>query len=141
MKVDNADSYVIDCNIIAKWFIEENDSDKALNFLERAIKNEIILYAPDLIENEFLNVLTKYNKLKTLTDKDCKKYFEAFNQLCNQQVVRIIPLNSYKNEIMNLALLQKTSYYDAEYLFLAKKLGFELITFDKYLSKVYEKVK
>ena len=137
MESFNGDSFVVDCNVIVKCFIlEEEASSEAVNLLEKASRNEVILYAPGLIIVEFLNVLTKYNRLKTFETKESKKYFSVFLEDIEKKIINIYSLRNERNDVLDLALLEKISYFDAEYLYLSKKLKFELITYDKGLKKI-----
>ena len=80
-----------------------------------------------------MNVLTKYNRAKLLNNDKCKKHYEVFIKTCNQKILNLIPLENNREEILNLALDKKLSYYDAEYLYLSRKLNIDLITYDRYL--------
>ena len=129
-------SYVIDCNFVLKWFFSsEKDSDICTDFLLEAKNKKIRLYSPDLIFAEFSNVLTKYYRKGDLSFSECLIYNKDFLGLCNENTPRVIGLSNFRNEILDLALSKKTSYYDGEYLYLSKMLNTELLTFDKELKK------
>ena len=49
--------YVIDTSIFMKLFLEEEDSDKALEFFINANTSNTILLIPPLFQSEFLSVL------------------------------------------------------------------------------------
>ena len=51
---------VIDASVVVKWFIEENDSDKALLLRDRFIDGKVELYIPILLYFEVrLNIYHK----------------------------------------------------------------------------------
>lgn len=129
-------SYVVDCNVIVKWFLAEEHSEKALLLLESAATSKVILYAPEIIRYEFTGVLTKYNKLKFLTSQECKKYFNELSKIIDQNILKLASLNNNLEEVFDLAIKETILYNDAEYLYLSKKLNADLITYDKHLSKI-----
>lgn len=136
MTDENGKSYVVDCNVIVKWFLPEEYSTEALAVLEQATKDTHCLYAPIIIVNEFAGVLSKYNKLGLLKSEECKKYFNEFTQIINRNILNLTSSNSSHKEVLELALKEKILYNDAEYLFLSKKLNLKLITYDKYLKRL-----
>ncbi len=129
-------SYVIDCNFVLKWFFsDEEDSNTTMDFLTSAKEKKLNLYSPYLICIEFSNVLTKYYRKGNIPLNKCLIFNRDFQELYKKGIPKLVDLNSFRNEILDLALSKKNSYYDAEYLFLAKMLNAELLTFDKELKK------
>ena len=129
-------SYVVDCNFVLKWFFaDEEDSTISADFLTHAKEGRINLYAPSLICIEFSNVLTKYHRKGDIPLNKCLLFNRDFLELYKKDIPKLIDLNIFRAEILDLALARKTSYYDAEYLYLAKMLNAELLTFDKELKK------
>jgi len=47
---------IIDASVVVKWFIEENDSDKALLLRDRFIGGKIELYVPTLLYFECIKI-------------------------------------------------------------------------------------
>ena len=131
--------YVIDCNIIVKWFIPEKDSDVTIKLLEKAINKEIDLYSPTIILIEFANVLAKHYRKNLLTENECIRSFTTLTQMMKEKTINTIPLGTEQIEVLSLALESKISYYDAEYLYLSRKLKTELITYDKHLKKAADR--
>lgn len=129
-------AYVIDCNVIVKWFIPEKDSDIISKLLEKATNKEIDLYAPTIILIEFVNVLTRHHGKSLLTENECTRAFIALTKIIKERVINTISLSTEQVEVLSLALESKLNYYDAEYLYLSRKLKLELITYDKDLKKV-----
>jgi len=89
----------------------------------------------DLTYYEVGNILWKHiNKLKTITPADSKEPMQIIRNWSNT-----IPLEKCEmQEILELATEQSLSFYDAAYVFYAKKHGFILHTCDKSL---YEKAR
>lgn len=136
MEIKDGESFVVDCNVVVKWYFLEEHSESTKYLLESAVKKEIELYTPGVIIYEFANVLTKYNRQKIFSTSEFKDYYDAFIESCEMGIITIIPLDNERNNVLDLAFLKKISYYDAEYLYLAKKLKLSLITFDKHLKKI-----
>ena len=129
------ESFVIDCSAITKWFLVEEHSESALYFLQKTEKREINLYAPRIILIEFANVMAKQARIKSVPDEKCIKYLTTFLEMCKSKIINIINQEIFILEILDLSIKNKISYFDAEYLYLSKKLKYDLITFDKYLKK------
>lgn len=127
---------VVDCSLVTKWYFKEQYADAALLVLERAKEKKIFLYSPEIILIEFANVLTKKNKTKTLSNNECLQSYASFLDTCSLKILNIISLNEHRIEVLDLALTEKLSYFDAEYLYLSKKLGIGLMTYDHYLKKI-----
>ncbi len=53
--------YILDASVVMKWFAEEEDSDKAVEFLQGQARGDFLLVEPDLPIYEVANVL-KYSK-------------------------------------------------------------------------------
>ena len=49
--------FIIDASVVIKWFIEEEDSIKAILLKDEHIQGKTILIAPDLLIYEVANVL------------------------------------------------------------------------------------
>jgi len=133
-------TYVIDCNVIVKWFFDEEDSDKVEFLYKEAKSGEIKLYAPEIIELEFLGVLTKLFTAKKTEKPFSRRSFLYFLEACEDKVINLISLVSKRKEIFEVALDKKIKYFDAEYLYLAKMLNAQLLTFDEDLKKKQSKI-
>jgi len=127
--------YVIDCNVLVKWFFEEKDSSKAELFYKEAKNGKLKLHSPNILELEFLGVLTKLGRSKDIENRFLENYFDYFIELCENKIINLVSLKNKRNEILKMSLANKIRYFDAEYLYLSKMLNIELITFDKDLKK------
>ena len=132
-------SLVIDCSLIVKWFCIEDHSDFALSFLKEAEGGTIKLFAPSIILIEFANVLRKQGRLKSITNEKCINFLIKFIEICKAKIIHLINQEEFILEIFDLASQNNLSYYDGEYLYLAKMLKVDLITFDKNLKKAFNK--
>ncbi|MFA5382760.1 MAG: type II toxin-antitoxin system VapC family toxin [Candidatus Micrarchaeia archaeon] len=97
----------------------------------------------DLTFYEVGNILWKYCTLLKKKTEFCKKDLE---NICNilenwERVIRIYPLDT--QYILEIAIKNKLTFYDAAYIYLAKKYSTGLLTCDKklYVASKKEKIK
>ncbi len=125
--------YVLDCSVVIKWFLPENFSNKAESLLILAHKNQILLYAPDLLFAEFGNVLWKKFMKKEITLENGKEIILS---------MRHIPIvfessRSFMNECYELSSQTQCTFYDCLYLIHAIAHNCQLITADrKFFQKI-----
>jgi len=132
--------YVIDCNVLIKWFFEEKDSNEAEYFYKEAKEGKIKLYSPSILELEFLGFLTRLGKSKNIENRYLEDYFDYFTELYEDKIINMVSLKNKRNEVLKMSLERGMKYFDAEYLYLSKMLNIELITFDKDLKKKQSKI-
>ncbi len=124
-----AKNIVLDASVIVKWFIDENDSDKAEIIKEQFINEKINIIIPSLLYYEVLNAL-KYSKLFRLDElnlvgESIENY--GFNAMVIKDEVR--------EKMLEIAINHDISIYDASYIALAEKFNTQLITADEKISK------
>jgi len=126
--------YVIDTNIVIKWFLKEDEGDvsKFRRIYSLMMTGKIDLIAPDFLLVEVLNILLKRKKLnKTKIFKLLERLRECgikFESLWEQVV------SSKKLDI--LACKYGVTSYDALCLLLAKEKKCKLLTLDSQLLKI-----
>lgn len=119
------DKVVIDTSIVVKWFLDETDSDKALDLLNKIKNQSLLAVFPSIIFLEMQNAI----------------YFSGSPTVEKLQTA-ILDFTNLKQEIINpdSILLNKTASlmvqfdlasYDAFFLALAEELKIPLITADK----------
>jgi len=117
--------YVIDAsaliNIVLKFY------KKDLNFINELMEESTF---PDIIFYEIGSYLRKYKKMKEVSDNEIKEMIELFNYIIEKAKIVEVRLNY---EILDLSIKENLSYYDAVYLYLAKKYNLILISDDKDL--------
>ncbi len=117
--------YVIDTsaliNIVLKFY------KKDLNFINRLLEESIF---PDLIFYEIGSYLRKYKEIKKVSNNEIKEMVELFNYIIGKAKIEEVRLNY---EILDLSIKGNLSYYNAVYLYLAKKYNLILISDDKDL--------
>ena len=122
---------VIDASIAAKWFLEEEDSDKALRVRDAHISSGIKLTAPDLIVYEVANALN-YNSRVSDT-----QLTSQVQDLSDYDLDLVPPSAEYTAHIVRTARELSVSVYDSSYVALADIIATNLITADK---KLHEKI-
>uniref|UniRef100_A0A7C6EFM5 Ribonuclease VapC n=1 Tax=candidate division WOR-3 bacterium TaxID=2052148 RepID=A0A7C6EFM5_UNCW3 len=126
---------VLDASVILKWFIEENDSEKARAILNRYIKGDFIIVVPDFLLYEVANVL-KYSG--AFSEKEVT---EAITSLYDLEIKIISSLPDVIKTMIKLSFQKGITSYDAIYLALAMELQVPLITADVRLSHKINDIK
>ncbi len=124
--------FVLDASVVLKWWIEEEDSDKAIWILNRYKEEMLEIAAPDLLIYEIANVL-RYN-LRFTTDE----IRECIKDLLELELDIIAPVEIVIDLAVETARQREISFYDGLYVTMAQGLGFQLITADE---KLYQKVR
>lgn len=120
---------VVDANIIVKWYIEEENSDKARILQLKFIEGEIDLLVPSLFYFEVLNAL-KYSKLF-----DQKELNQAAESIENYGFTVVTIEEKIREKMVNVALNHDISIYDAAYIALSISLDKMLFTADGKIIK------
>ncbi|MGQ0594619.1 MAG: type II toxin-antitoxin system VapC family toxin [Gammaproteobacteria bacterium] len=122
--------WVVDASVAVKWFLPEVQSAEAV----RLLRDDYLLFAPDLIFAEFGNVLWKKWRRKEIEADVARRILEDF---------RRFPLEVHSSETLLAAAwtiaeeLHRTMY-DSLYLALAESKGYRLVTAD---HKLYNSLK
>ena len=120
---------VVDASLAIKWFLKEENSDKALIIRENHISGKTLLIVPELIFLEVTNAL-RYKKLDLKKISYINKSLWEF-QFKTQKIDKLILDKTIENSIK-----YNITIYDALYVTLAQIHGTFLITADKELYKV-----
>ena len=122
--------YVLDANVVVKWFIPEVDSDKADRLLADFRNRRIDIIAPDILVVEVGNTLWKRSvKTKDVSLADAASSYTDFLDLD-------VPLHSsatIAEDALNIATSVQHPIYDTLYISLALKRGCEFVTADERL--------
>ena len=120
---------VIDASVVVKWFIEENNSDKARFLRDKFIDGKIELIVPSLLYFEVLNAL-KYSQLF-----DPSELNDAGESLENYGFKVITIKKEIRKHMIKVAADHEISIYDASYLGLSISLGKVFCTADEKIIK------
>lgn len=123
---------VLDTSVIYKWYVEEEDTAKALLLRDDFVRRGVETVIPDFLFLELANAL-RYNP--KIEREDVEDIIDNLFELGLETVVTTPTLTK---EALKIAYDYQITVYDALYLALAQSLEFEFITADK---KLYEKTK
>jgi predicted nucleic acid-binding protein len=119
--------YVVDANVVAKWFIPERLSEEAVRLLDE--KHQ--LASPDLLWPELGSVLWKKVRAGQLTGPQAARIIQALDQF----PVTVFPSRLILEGALEIALETGRSVYDSVYVALAVALECPLVTADERLVK------
>jgi predicted nucleic acid-binding protein len=122
--------YVLDANVVVKWFIPEVDSDKADRLLADFRNHRLDIIAPDVLVSEVGNTLWKRSvKIKDISVADAASSYTDFLDLD-------VPLHAsttIAEDALSIATSEQHPLHDTLYISLALKKSCEFITADEKL--------
>ncbi len=121
--------YVVDANVVAKWFVPERLSEEAVRLLDE--RHE--LASPDLLFPELGNVLWKKARAGQLTRQETKRIVQALDQL----PVAVYPSRLVLEGALEIALETGRGVFDSVYVALAVALECSLVTADERLVNAF----
>lgn len=121
---------LLDTSVAVKWFVTEEDSERATDLQQAHLRDDLQLHAPDILLMESANAL----RYAGLSEERILQDLETFPALG----VEIIPFSiDVLNSAVSLSLEHDLAVYDAYFLALAQALEMPLITADrKMLSRL-----
>lgn len=126
-----AEKIVIDASVVTKWFSEEEDTAKAVQYKGRHVDGSIELVAPTLLLYEVANAL---NYKPDFTEKDVKNSISA---LIDLSLSIELPTKEVMEKAVSIARKHDLSIYDSSYIALAESLDIKMVTAD---GKLWEKM-
>ena len=118
---------MVDASVCAKWYLDEEYSDRARLLRDQFVKGQIAITVPSLLFYETLNAL-RYSRafdekeLAVAADSLSKYGFEVWE-----------PRGEVYREAARLSLAQDITVYDAAYVALSEHLRALFYTVDKKL--------
>ncbi len=118
---------MVDASVCAKWYLDEEYSDRARLLRDEFVKGQIAITVPSLLFYETLNAL-RYSRafdekeLSVAADSLSKYGFEVWE-----------PRGEVYREAARLSLAQEITVYDAAYVALSEHLRALFYTVDKKL--------
>ena len=122
---------VLDTSVIAKWFVEEENSDIALKIRKEFHDGAHEISIPDLLLYELSNAL-RYNKFSS------DVITKAVDSLLDMNLSIVIPSRTLLSDAIELAHKFDITVYDSIYVALALQSNGIFITAD---DKLYRKIK
>lgn len=123
---------VVDASIVAKWFSEEENTAKAVQYKEGHLDGSIDLVAPALLLYEVANAL---NYKPDFTEEDVK---DSIGALTDLSLSIELPTKEIMEKTISIARKYDLSIYDSSYVALAESLNIKMVTTDE---KLWEKIK
>ncbi len=117
---------VVDTNIITYFLIRGDRSES----VDRLMENDPDWCSPRLWLDEFLNVLTTYERNGLIASEDACQLLEDALELMDGRSYEIAP-----ERVLAVARRTGCSAYDSQYVSLAEDIGSRLYTCDKGVLK------
>jgi predicted nucleic acid-binding protein len=115
--------------VVAKCFISEDYSDKALEIINAHIEERLSLSAPSLIVYELGNVFWRHPRVTS------EKAYEFITKFLDLQI-GLIDVWSDADLLKSACATSKSrnlTFYDASYLAIVEREGSKLVTADEYV--------
>ena len=121
--------YVVDASVVVKWFMEEEDRDRALALRELHTSGRSTLFVSELTFLEILNAIRYGPRAKEEDGAETVHVLENFH-------LEVKPTDfTLLRKANAIAWAYKITIYDALYVALAEQLGYPLITSDDVMVK------
>lgn len=122
---------LLDTSVVVKWFVPEEDSEKALSLRQAQEDRELQLYAPEMLLMELANALRYSSEFST------REIVEALETPFELNIL-LMPFSlEALNSAVSLSQEHDLAVYDAYFLALAQAMEIPLITADrKMLSRL-----
>jgi len=122
---------VIDASVAVRWFVYGPGNERAAPWLDRSD-----LIAPDLILAEVGNALWQYARRDHLTIEEAAAILKRLPEC----FARLAPIGDLVSEAFLLARECDHPIYDCFYLALARREGHSVVTLDRDLANLAEKI-
>ena len=119
---------ILDASVIAKWFLDEEGTEKALEIREKYFQDEFDISVPDLLIYEIANTLKYSNFSSPEIDR-------AITSIYSMDLFIVDPSENIMSKASEIAINNEITIYDATYVALAHQLSTKIITADKPLFK------
>lgn len=126
-----SDHVVVDCSVVAKWFLPEEAAAAAAELLHDIRTGSVQAHAPDLIFAELPGVLWKHVRRRQLEARDALDILALF-QAAPLDVTPVRPLSG---AALGIALETGCTVYDAVYVALAMRVEGRVVTADTALVR------
>lgn len=118
---------VLDASAAAKWFLNEEDTEKAIALRDAHVEGRVNLTAPDLIVYEVANALHYHPKV---TNQELNASLRDFLEL---ELDLVPPSREFCARTADTARKLAVSIYDASYIALSDLVATNLVTADRKL--------
>lgn len=123
---------ILDTSVIIKWFTNEENTDKSIEYRDKYIDRKIEIIEPDLLLYEISNAL-RYNPNFKEVD-----VMNALESIFDLGIEIITPTRKLLYDAIEISYKYGITDYDATYIALSRELSGKFITSDK---KLFEKTR
>lgn len=123
---------ILDTSVIIKWFTNEENTDKSIEYRDKYIDRKIEIIEPDLLLYEISNAL-RYNPNFKEID-----VMNALESIFDLGIEIITPTRKLLYDTIEISYKYDITGYDAAYIALSRELSGKFITSDK---KLFEKTR
>lgn len=116
---------VLDSSVVVKWFLNETDSTKAKELVDKLLAGKIKIFVPEIILLELINSLSLGAKLSKEEIKTAISYFYNLN------LIIVTLKRSLIEKTLEIATEFKIASYDAFFMAVADEKRIPLITADR----------
>lgn len=127
---------VIDASVAVKWFLPENDADKAEALLLSGQK----LIAPEIIRIEVAAAFTRLLRTGDLDKPTVEAKLEKWHRALTRQAISLERTEEHFAEAAMISMDIQHQLQDCLYVAIGSRLGAPLITADTKLLKKRDKV-
>jgi predicted nucleic acid-binding protein len=124
-------TWVIDANVTAKWFLSEADSDLAVALLKGGDR----LIAPSLIRTETIGAILRACRRDVMREEDAREAIARWERVLDDELVSIVPTDELVAQAIDVALALGHPLHDCLYVALAVSRKARLVTADGPLHK------
>lgn len=121
--------FIADASVVVKWFVDEDDSDKARKIKRRYEEGKLNLVTPRLVEYEVSNAL-RFHPIAKRTTREVLGAISVVRRLA----IMVDPSEGAWAKAIELSLSEGISVYDAIYLALAAASQGKMVTSDVILG-------
>lgn len=122
---------VLDASVALAWLEAGEQGESANRLRESIVSGNVAVWAPDFLLTEVANILLRK---KHATPGDAKAFIETV--LTVGVTFDEEPDGVNIRSVIDIAASHEVTMYDAQYLYLAKKFGCKVVSFDKKLLAI-----
>lgn len=128
-------TFVIDSSVALKWFLDEEHSSSAAEYLAEFRAGEIGFVSPDLVLLEIAHVLAKRTRAKPpqLRAEEASEVFAMFLELN----IPLVSTRDLVEEALGIGLSRQSGIYDAVFVALARRIGAKVLSADSKMASTY----
>jgi len=117
--------FIVDASVAAKWFVDEEYAQAALNMLEKSNQ----LHAPDFMLLEIDSIVSKWVRRGVVTPAEGSEIRDALRRY----PIQFHPFTTFLDSAFAIAIQTGQSVYDCLYITLASLLEAKMVTADRRL--------